>query len=1049
MIETDNQFIIFTYDQDLTDPRSSLFHELLENGLADEKNDKILIPHEEICRLSSIELNTLDLPDTYPFEIKIDPDGLLQSPDFKFKLRFFEYNNGNQLFGKHEGCVLTLNDGTQYLLSSDQYVLCNAVDEFNSQPVKELSASLIGLSDIKELSKKAGAILDPFLENENIIVPEKISLKLKKGTDESLEILPEIENLKDEELVRQFEEKKFDRFNRIPATYTLTDEDNNRIRIPLTGKQQDEFKKIKKYRKTSGELKQRIIKNPQEFFDPDIIDLDNFSDRVTKIGLYKPKHFPFISPYESEWIPGIIIDYGDQKTKIIVRDQDELEELESAYNDSIADNTETVAWKDFEISIEECNALINISRKQHTRPGEPVRETEQRKVLIIEDNIYEDKFHSYKKVPISETFIHRLEHPPSLKKEISLYEHQKEGIAWMESLFQQNYSGGLLADDMGLGKTIQILSFIDWHYCKKNEGQKPYLITAPFSLIENWQAEYARFFQNDLKMRYFHGSDSISFEQLNRPQIVVTTYETVRSSKNQFIFGQVDWAVVVLDEAQKIKTPGTIITNVIKALKADFKIAATGTPVENSMIDLWCIADFVVPGLLGSAKEFSKKYQSTIRKDISDEELNLMGVQLRSEVGLYFKRRLKRDILTNLPQKTDQRKKIPMPEFQKNLYVREIQESQASDKNQVLSAIHNLKTISDHPYLMGYDFQNISSEILVETSARLRATIEILEQVRQNSEKAIIFAEFRNTQKILQKVIQDKFGLKVSIINGETAVGGKAEDSQKLTRQKAIDSFSEKPGFNVIIMSPIAAGVGLNVTSANHVIHYSRHWNPAKEAQATDRAYRIGQTKEVYVYYPIAVLPDINTFDVILDNLLLQKRNLADSAMFPSAISEVRVDDFSRELSFGPKDKPEEYPLKTEELDRFEPHFFEAAVAAVFKKKGFRVILTPNSNDKGADVVAMSDAENFLIQVKQSKNPINDKAVGEILKAKGYYESKYKKKFSLMVATNNELNSNARVMAENNKVSSFIRSDFEEFLSKNDLYYSEIRQIENERYAQI
>ncbi len=1049
MIETNNQFIIFPYDPDLTDTRSSLFHELLENGLAEKENNKILISHEEICRLSPVDQNILNLPDTYPFEIKIDPDGLLQSPDFKFKLRFFEYNNGNQLFGKREGCILTLDDEIQYLLLPDQYLLCKAVDEFNSQPGKELPTNLIELSNIKELSKKSGAILDPFLENENVIVPEKISLKLNKGTDESLEILPEIENLKDEKLVRQFEEKKFDRFNRIPATYTLTDENNNRIRIPLTEKQQDEFKKIKKYRKTSGELKQRIIKNPQEFFDPDIIDLDNFSDRVTKIGLYKPKLFPFISPYESEWIPGVIIDYGEQKTKIMVRDQDELEELESAYNDSLANNTELVTWKDVEIPVEECNALINISKKQHIRPGEPARETGQRKVLIIEDNIYEDKFHSYKKVPITETFIHKLEQPPSLKKEISLYEHQKEGIAWMESLFEKNYSGGLLADDMGLGKTIQILSFIDWHNSKKNPDQKPYLITAPFSLIENWQAEYDRFFQNDLKMRYFHGTGTITFEQLNRPQIVITTYETVRSSKNQFIFGQVDWAVVVLDEAQKIKTPGTIITNVIKALKADFKIAATGTPVENSMIDLWCIADFVVPGLLGSAKEKSKKYQNTIRKDISDEELNLLGVQLRSEVGLYFKRRLKRDILTNLPKKTDQRKKIPMPEFQKNLYMREIQESQASDKNQVLTAIHNLKTISDHPYLMGYDFQNISSETLIETSARLKAINEILEQIRQNNEKAIIFAEFRNTQKILQKVIQDKFGLKVSIINGETAVGGKAEDSQKETRQKAINNFSEKPGFNVIVMSPIAAGVGLNVTSANHVIHYSRHWNPAKEAQATDRAYRIGQTKEVYVYYPIAVLPDINTFDVILDSLLLQKRNLADSAMFPSAISEVKVDDFSRELSFGPKDKLEEEPLIIEDFDRFEPHFFEAAVAALFKKKGFRVILTPNSNDKGADIVVMSEDENLLIQVKQSKNPINDNAVGEILKAKGYYGQKYKKKFSLMVATNNELNSNARVMAENNRVNSFDRSDIEEFLFNNSMFFSEIQQTENERYAQI
>jgi len=409
---------------------------------------------------------------------------------------------------------------------------------------------------------------------------------------------------------------------------------------------------------------------------------------------------------------------------------------------------------------------------------------------------------------------------------------------------------------MGLGKTLQILSFIDWHNANQNEKKKPYLIVAPVTLLENWQAEFHNFFNSNIEMLsvYGSGNNQITLNNLKRHAIFLTNYESVRTKKNPFIFGQIDWAVVVLDEAQKIKTPGTLVTNAIKALKADFKIAATGTPVENSMVDLWCITDFVVPGLLGSAKNFSEQHQKPIQKNISDDELNQLGQKLRSHVGLYFKRRLKKDILVDLPEKIEQRKESIMPDYQRNTYLNAIQQGQTADRNEILSTITKLKKISDHPYFMEYNYQDIPSQELMETSAKLQATIKILEQIKGKKEKVIIFAEFRKTQAILQKVVQHIFDLKhVSIINGEMAAR-KGRRSQKETRQEAIDTFQEKIGFNVIIMSPLAAGLGLNVTGANHVIHYSRHWNPAKESQATDRAHRIGQNKNVFVYYPISVL---------------------------------------------------------------------------------------------------------------------------------------------------------------------------------------------------
>lgn len=1035
-------------------PTALLLRELIDNGLAQFEKGKVFVPFEEICRLPTIDQKILNLPEPYPFDIRVDATCQLSDPAMKLSLGYYEYNHGSQLFGNRIGCIVVFQDDIKYLLSFEQYLLCEAVEEFNSMPSREFAESLIKFSQIRNLSEKSAAILDSYLAKEKIIIPEKISLKLEKDGEDNLSILPEISSIDQLSLKAQFE-RKFDKSEKIRKSYTLSDDDNARVRIPFSEKQRNELKKIKRYRKIKGELKNRILERPHEIFNPDIIDLENFSDRVIKIGLYKPKYFPFVSPYKSEWIPGIIVDSGDEKIKILVKDKKELCQLEEAYEESANNKKPTVNWKGKEIPINEAEELIGFTKKQLENPTVPVQKTDsKKKVLIIEDNLFEDKYQKYKKLPtpVPDTFSHAFKTPPDLKKQITLYDHQKEGVAWLESLFETNYPGGLLADDMGLGKTIQILSFINWHQATQNSDQKPYLIVAPLTLLENWSAEFNHFFDSDLDPIILHGNSSIIADLLlnkNGAKIFLTNYETVRNATNQLIFGQIDWAVVILDEAQKIKTPGTLVTNSIKALKADFKIAATGTPVENSMVDLWCIVDFVVPGLLGSAKDFSQEYQRPIRKNITDDELNQLGERLRGRIGLYFKRRLKDEILDNLPDKELIRETALMPEYQKTLYVQQTQNGHASDKQRILATILNLKKISDHPYLMGYNYQMISSQKLIENSAKLKVTIKILKEVKTKNEKAIIFAEFKETQRILQKVIQDVFGLgSVSIINGDMAarVGNK---SQKETRQMAIDRFQNLNGFNIIIMSPLAAGLGLNVTAANHVIHYSRHWNPAKEAQATDRAYRIGQKKKVFVYFPIAMIEEFKTFDIIIDDLLKNKRNLADAAMFPSAICEVKTADIASETFGEPTQNPVESGLRLDNFDSFEPYFFEAAIACVFQKKGFDVTLTPRANDKGADVVALSNDRNYLIQVKQSKSKINDTCVGEILKAKGYYKNIFDEDFSLMVATNQNLNQNALMIAEASKVEIFDRSDLKSFLNQSSILFSEIQSTENNRCKQI
>ena len=1046
------KYLIFS-DNSLTSENSIglLFQELLENGLAHKENDKIFIPHEEICRMSSIDQKILNLPDLYPFDIRIDSLGMLQDSDFKLELGYYEYNHGNQLFGNCTGCILTLQNSAEYLLSLNQYQLCEAVDEFNNLDERDFPANLTRFAGIKQLSENSAAILDSYLKNEQIFVPEKISLKLKRNNSGDLEILPEIEEQEESNIQTQFE-KKFDDASKVRRSYTIKDENNKSIRIPFNKKQQNELKKIKKNRIISGKKKEKILDAPYELFDPEIINLDNFSERVIKIGLYKPKYFPFISPYESEWIPGIIIDSGKEKRKILIRNNDELENLEKACNKAESEQNETVVFNGTEIPVKEAKKLINLSREQLKNPETPVKQaSDEKKVLIIEDNLYDDKYHNHKKqpVPCPDTFIHKFKNPPNLKDEIKFYDHQKEGIAWMESLFEERYPGGLLADDMGLGKTIQILSFIDWHNTTQNIEHKPYLIVAPITLLENWYAEIRKFFNIYIDINTLHNSDrhQINLSNLKKHSIFLTNYETIRTQ--QLVFGQVDWAVIAIDEAQKIKTPGTLVTNAIKALKADFKIAATGTPVENSMVDLWCIVDFIVPGLLGSAKDFSKQYQRPIKRNISDDKLNELGERLRSQVGLYFKRRLKEETLLGLPEKTEKKKKNIMPDYQKTTYFSIIEKGQTDNKRAILSTILNLKMVSDHPYLIGYNYENISSKKLIETSAKLATTIEILEEIKKKKEKVIIFAEFKKTQRILKKVIQEHFDLKgVSIINGEMAAR-KGKRSQKETRQEAIDRFQLENGFNIIIMSTVAAGLGLNVTGANHVIHYSRHWNPAKESQATDRAYRIGQGKKVVIYYPMAILDECKTFDVVIDNLLQQKRNLADAAMFPSAICEIKAEDFADNLEIPNEQTYSEESLSLKDLDQLAPMFFEAAIGAIYKKNGCEVTLTPRSNDKGADIIVLSKKNNYLVQVKQSKYPINDSAIGEVLKAKGYYENMYDERFRPTVATNSTLNENAKILANDNDINIYDRSRIKNFLKNEKIFLSDILAIEKRRKNEI
>ena len=885
---------------------------LIDNGFATTNEEKVYCDIQDVLSLDSIDKKILFLPNEFTKVIYIESSHPLNDSNFNFKLSILDFfPNGKRLNFSIYLPFITIED-EQFLLSRNQYDLIKVAQVVNSTKSKTLKDNLKSLNTLKKISiNDSQVVFEEFLKNEAIVEVEKLKIDLEYDGDNLILkplILGSNEN---SDFI-----KNFDLISTIRDVYPVRDTQGKTKRIIIDEDKKQVFKTIKEKRliKDPSDI-ERLIQDPEYFLSNDVedfIDLDYFSQRVIEIGFYKPKFYPFIRPYKSEWIPGIIVKHIiDGEKRIELKSLEALAQFIEKKEKAIKAGFDEFEWEEEKIPVKLADEFIEVAQKQLINPRVPVDKSELKNanVLIIKENAetleYEENVLSIEKLE------HRFQKINNLNKNISLKNHQIEGVSWLQSMFKKQSSGCLLADDMGLGKTLQILYFLEWHSQNHNQTNQPYLIVAPVSLLENWGNEFEKFFTdsslniislyNNPFLRKEYNSDTIDY--LNQKSIFLTNYETVRA--HQFNICAIDFSVVILDEAQKIKTPGTLITNVCKALKSDFKIAMTGTPVENTSLDLWCIMDFTTPGLLGNAKDFSKKYQSPLKDESTD--IDLLGEDLRTNIGEYIKRRYKKDVLADLPLKKEIRTDLLMPEVQMCAYLNQIamtnEDNSDNSGEKVLKAIWAIKNISDHPYLHTKTIDQYDSNTLISTSAKLQLTIDIIYKIRDKQEKVIIFTERKDSQKMLQKVVSEIFHISASIINGETPSNKQRENAVKISRQQTIDRFQSIYGFNVIIMSQLAAGVGLNVTDANHVIHFSRHWNPAKEEQATDRVYRIGQTKDVYVYYPQSILPkidgkDIKTFDQVLDDLLNSKKQLASSILFPSEKTEVKPDELFGKL-FG------------------------------------------------------------------------------------------------------------------------------------------------------
>lgn len=645
-----------------------------------------------------------------------------------------------------------------------------------------------------------------------------------------------------------------------------------------------------------------------------LVETWQYSERVLGIGVWEPPLIPWLKNKGGQWLPERFpVRIGSE---VVELNQKAFQDLKTEVARACDDGREAIVVGGCQyrlVDVQDAFERLGLDRIGNEPPLEKEHELGQpdnkqsegtRPVsderLVIRQNFDGKEFavaYNPREIAIDQTF------PSQPLVSTSPKPHQIIGFDWLVACYRAGLPGVLLADDMGLGKTFQALAFIAW--VKKNRSKlgldrgaqnRPILIVAPTALLRNWIEESERHLGpgalgeridafgsslRQLKARrddHWSPETALDVTKLRAADWVLTTYETL--ADNHRAFARVEFSIAIFDEAQKIKSPGAINTQSAKAMNADFVLGLTGTPIENRLSDLWCIMDRIVPGYLGDLKGFIATYENGDEDDLKRLKAMLDRPQDQRTPPVLL-RRMKTEILEGLPSRHISRERIVMPSEQAQAYREAVMRAQmgGTSKCDMLRAIHAFRGISLHPCGASEcdPLDKKSVRNWIAKSARIRHAVGVLERLRALGEKALVFIEDRDVQALFAAAMATHLDLdrQPSIING--SVPGER-------RLEIVDRFQASLlPFDLLVLSPKAAGIGLTITAANHVIHLSRWWNPAVEDQCNDRCYRIGQQKPVTIHLPIAVHPDYgeSSFDVRLDALLERKRQLSRDMLLP------------------------------------------------------------------------------------------------------------------------------------------------------------------------
>lgn len=932
-----------------------------ETGIGLSEDGKSLrMSHDFVANLTDSQAASLDLPPPVPYTIRLDSTGALIADEATISLKYLR-SGGRPVHPTRRGCFLN-DGPAIYRLPQHIYAIVSAVEMIkeNSSLDDRLDGLSVLRQHLEQLDAHSFSA-DQQINGLKIAHASALSIQLRADeglhfdpilyAKEQLEGVDSEHVSEEDQLLTPRQQQAFSQAFRSrdgsKRTYLADDvfvyvDPSLRVATGVIRKMQD----------APIEDRRRFIHSPHSFVkealleqgeneefvdelvDASFIITEELSARVREIGIWTPPVIPFKESGGTDWKT---IEFGIRvgDTKVVLK-PDELDAVAEKIAEAIRDEIVAVrldGGRELPANQDTLNAINALRADLAGLPAVRVldlsdqaeddcggsfdgKEDHERSgpaVLIVETNYDNETFTIEAK---SRGDFQRYSTPGGL---VSVpKQHQIEGIAWLQECWMCGYGGVLLADDMGLGKTFQTLAFLSWlNEVRKarNLPMRPTLIVAPTSLLGTWQAEAELHLegntlgefgllygphlksmkttrQNDMTA----GRATLHLEALAGAQWILTTYETMRDY--HISLAKVHFGCGVFDEMQKLKNETSLMTNASRALNVDFKIGLTGTPVENSLQDLWTLMDTLVPGVLGlgSMKEFTQYY---IESDDNYElrvqrmsELNTRMTQRINDKPAPMLRRMKFDVAKDLPAKREYTLNRNMVGRQADLYHEAlITLREGRTRNQKIEAFHRMRSVSLHPDALDGSSSDFPEEF-VNDSARLVQMLEILDSVKKDNEKALIFVEAIEMHRWLAIYLQQRYDMlhKPERIYGQIS---------SLVRQKIVERFQspQNEGFDVLLLSPKAAGVGLTLTAANNVIHLTRWWNPAVEDQCTDRAYRIGQTKDVNVYYPRAIHPVYGdrSFDVILHNLLDRKRELSRHVLAP-AQADVALDSLVADL---------------------------------------------------------------------------------------------------------------------------------------------------------
>ncbi len=754
------------------------------------------------------------------------------------------------------------------------------------------------------------------------------------------------------------------------------------------------------------------------------VETKEYSDRVTELGLWVPPVVPWVKRKPNSWEPeefGIYL--GDQ---FVVLPTDKIEDLKAELSATIQKGEKIVRHEGHDIpATEEVKAildqLIGIAKPtakpdQIENGGEEPKVSEQ-KVLLIKDNFDELKYRC--ELTERPRHIHTNLSPMIITM---LMEHQDVSLDWQIDAYLQGLPGVLNADDQGLGKTLQTIAFMAWlqENMRKapSDQKKPILVVAPTTLLKNWATEVETHMGSwlglgsridvygsglkrlkkvtdddtyylDLGLDTQHEDDRICW--------VLTTYQTL--AQNQVEFAKIDFAAVVYDEIQNVKNVTTLAHRAVQSMKADFTIGLTGTPVENEISELWAIMDTIAPGSLGSLREFVDRFKNADKARYRELHQEIFAnsysdVSSGKPIATIGIRRMKSDTVKVLPLKKYRFYATDMPEIQARAYDMVFADLKNHVHGRALKILHQLRTVSLYPgNLQQLDNQPNALETMMERSARIKAAVKILDDVRDRGEKVLLFLETHEMQHLLRRLLRERYGVDdIPILNGQTT---------PQRRGNIVEEFKQTRGdgqFAIRILSPKSAGIGITMIAATHIVHLSRWWNPAVEEQCNDRIYRIGQDMDCTIHIPITVHPHHQdaSFDCILNDIMVRKRKLFRDVLMPSEDGEA---DQGAMISGMTKSK-----FDIQKIDGLDWKEFELWSGREAQRSGnWRMSRTPCTGDGGLDthLVNLERGDVILVQCKFTDDHekfMSAKPVQEVLNSVNRYD--VSKGYQCVVLTN-------------------------------------------------